>query len=339
MLIKLLLGVRKFRQEVFKEMDSLFQMLSNGQYPDALFITCADSRIVPNLLTQSTPGDLFVVRNVGNIVPPNETNNSASEIAAIEYALKVLKVRNIILCGHSDCGAMKGLLTPNLAEQLPSVASWLTHASSVVKKLQDKKEIIELESVIKQNVLVQIEHLKTYPIIAQKLASNELTIHGWFYKFESGEIFIYQENQEVFVPLEEALKLSIDERRNQIVKQVAHEYLAQFLQPKTADEFQKSRQLFSALKSDLSTIWEHLKPLVIERLWGEIGELYSNQTDQEFQELITSGVKIQLDNLKELKKNLRDSTGYYQFCRQHTLFKSVQSTEPLTTYVPHYLAQ
>ncbi|KTD08220.1 carbonic anhydrase [Legionella jamestowniensis] len=326
MLIKLMSGIRKFCHEKFKEMQSLFQILSNGQYPDALFITCSDSRVDPNLFTHSNPGDLFAVRNVGNIIPPKETSTVSSEEVAIEYALNVLKIKNIILCGHSDCGAMKGLLVPDLKQQLPSVASWLSHSSTVITTLKERKDVLTLDDIVKQNVLVQIEHLKTYPAIAEKLKSKELTIHGWFYKFESGEIFIYQETHQDFIILEQALKTSIEDRKNQVVEQVAHEYLAQFLQPKTADEFQRSKQLFSSLKFDLSYVWDDLKPLVSEKLWSEIGELYDSQNDQEFQNLVASGVKTKLEDLKELKRNLQNSTGYHQFCNRHTLFMPAEPT-------------
>ncbi|MFV0821637.1 carbonic anhydrase [Tatlockia micdadei] len=320
MLIKLILGVRKFNQEKFKDMQGIFEMLSRGQYPDILFITCADSRVVPSLFTHSAPGDMFVMRNVGNIVPPHTATAVPSEAVAIEYALKVLKVKNIIVCGHSNCGAMDGLITPGLDKHLPVTASWLSHSSPVLAKLAENHEDINLEAVIKQNILVQMEHLKTYRIIAEKIAAGELSIHGWFYKFETGEIFVYQETQQNFINMEQALNFAIEGRRDQIVKQIANGYLAQFTQPKTSDEFRKAMRLFSSLKFDLSAIWDDLRPMISEKLWAEVGELFSGPSAKEFQDLIDSGKRITLRDLKDFQKELQSSVGYHQFCAQHTLF-------------------
>lgn len=316
-----MLGVRKFHQEKFKEMHGIFEMLSKGQHPDILFITCIDSRVVPNLLTNSGPGDMLVVRNPGNIIPPETMNTGSSEAATIEFALnsKDFNVQHIIICGHSDCGAMKGLLRQNKKE-LPKLTSWLQHSSAVLEKLREKEEDIKIEDVIKQNILLQIEHLKTYPLITTKIASKELSIHGWFYKIETGEIFVYQESQQAFIGLEQALSFSVEERRNQIVRQVANEYLAKFTQPKTADEFHATMQLFALLKSDLAAIWDNLKPLVSKELWTDLGGLYSSPSDKEFQDLLDLGVKINLGDLKNFQKKLQSSVGYHQFCSQHTLF-------------------
>lgn len=319
MLIKLILGVRKFNQEKFKDMQGIFEMLSRGQYPDILFITCADSRIVPSLFTDTAPGEMFVIRNVGNIIPPHETTAISSEAGAIEYAVNALKVKNIILCGHSDCGAMKGLITPDLKKQLPTVASWLTHSSAVLEKLAEKKEI-KVEEVIKQNILVQIEHLKTYPIVAEKIASGDLAIHGWFYKFETGEIFVYQETQRDFIPMEQALNVAIEGRRDQIVKQVANEYLSQFTQPKSLEEFRKSVRLFSSLKFDLTLVWKELRASVSKKLWAEVGELYANPDAKEFQDLVDSGKKIKLSDLKDFQKELKSSLEHPHSHNHYILF-------------------
>ncbi|KTD17395.1 carbonic anhydrase [Legionella jordanis] len=325
MFIKLILGFRKFQGSTFKEMESIFELLSLGQFPEVLFITCSDSRVVPTLIIDGDPGDLFVVRNVGNIIPPFATHNASSEAVAIEYAIKVLKVKHIIVCGHSGCGAMEGLMKPNIGQELPTLASWLKHSSSVIEHFKDKQGV-QLEDVVKQNILAQIEHLKTYPVISNKLASQELAIHGWFYKIKSGEIHVYDENQKEFLHFEQAVKTSLEDRKNKVVKQIIHHYLEQCLQPKTATEFQEAMRLSALIKSDLTPIWEHVKPLVEKKLWEEIGELYSSPADQEFQALLDSGVTMKLEDLEELKVKLQNSSGYHQFCSQHTLFTSTSDT-------------
>lgn len=277
MLLKLALGVLKFHQEKFIGMSSLFEMLSRGQYPETLFITCSDSRLVPSLFTGSDPGDMFVVRNVGNIVPPysesSDSTASPSEAVAIEYALEVLQVKNIILCGHSKCGAMDSLNRPNLKERLPSTASWLRHSAEVLKKIQNP-ENPELEDLIKQNILTQIDHLKTYPSVQSKIKSGDLSIHGWFYKFELGEILVYQESQRDFIKMELALKYTIEERIKTIVNEVAD-------------------------RSVQTHTWDNLGSLILEKLWAELGELFASPLDKAYQELIESAKQRLSDRLRE----------------------------------------
>src|ERR1044072_8260783 len=136
MLIKLMLGVRQFQNGSFKSMQETFEGLMSAQKPEILFITCSDSRLIPNLFTQTQPGELFVIRNVGNIIPPSHT--PSSEAAGIVFALNELNsIKDIIICGHSQCGAMKGLLAPNLKEYLPEVDAWLSHSHSVLKHLTE----------------------------------------------------------------------------------------------------------------------------------------------------------------------------------------------------------
>ena len=192
---KLVRGIHKFQTSYFSTRQTLFERLAEGQTPEALFITCSDSRIAPTLLTQSQPGDLFILRNAGNIVPPYRASNGG-EGATIEYAVRALGVKDIIVCGHSHCGAMKGLLHPEDVAAMPAVREWLGHAETTrwiieanYAHLTDEKA--RLTAAVEENVLVQLESLRTHPSVAAKLAKGEIHLHGWVYKIESGEVFQY----------------------------------------------------------------------------------------------------------------------------------------------------
>lgn len=203
-------GLNEFHNSYFSTHQELFQQLAQGQSPEVLFITCSDSRINPFLITQAQPGDLFVIRNVGNIIPTYGAMNNA-EGAAIEYAVHALGIKDIIICGHSHCGAMKGLLQiGNLAEEMPLVYDWLKHHAEATRRLivdnyKDKGYDADalLKIAVKQNVLTQIENLKTYPVIRSKLHAGALNLHGWIYEIESGVIFAYNASVGLFTPLEQ----------------------------------------------------------------------------------------------------------------------------------------
>lgn len=203
---KLVTGVERFRTEVWDKEREFYRRLGDGQSPQALFITCSDSRVNPNLLTQTKPGELFILRNAGNIVPPYGAGASG-ETATIEYAVAVLGIRDIVVCGHSHCGAMKALLDPASTEKLPSVRSWLTHAEGtravVERSYADREPEHRVNVAIQENVLAQIANLRTHPSVAARLASGELRVHAWVYKITSGEIFTYDSEQGQFRPLSE----------------------------------------------------------------------------------------------------------------------------------------
>ena len=201
---KLIQGIHQFQEENFRPLQGLFEQLSKGQNPETLFITCSDSRIDPNLLTRSKPGDLFILRNAGNIVPPHGTA-SGGEAATIEFAVAGLGVRDIIICGHSHCGAMKGLLQPEMFARLPAVASWLSHAETTRRIVRDNYGDLDgdrlVAATIEENVLVQLEHLRTLPAVASRLVRGDLHLHGWVYKIETGEVFAYDFKNGQFVTL------------------------------------------------------------------------------------------------------------------------------------------
>lgn len=203
----LIQGVNVFHNNYFSDHRELFERLSTGQSPEVLFITCSDSRIDPCLITQAQPGELFVMRNVGNIIPAYGSTDSA-EAAGIEYAIQGLGIKEIIVCGHSHCGAMKGLLQiGNLAEQMPLVYDWLKrHGEATRRVVLDNYKGLEPEKLwkvaIEQNVLTQIEHLETYPVIRSKLHGGQLSLHAWIYEIESGIIYAYNAASRQFTLLD-----------------------------------------------------------------------------------------------------------------------------------------
>lgn len=186
-------GVKRFREEVYPAQRELFEKLAHEQTPRAMFITCADSRIIPELITQSAPGDLFVTRNVGNVVPPyGQMMGGVS--TAIEFAVVALGVHHIIICGHSDCGAMKAVLNPEQLERMPTVKAWLRHsevAKIVVEENCGCADHNTLGILTEENVLAQLGHLSTHPSVAARLARGDLFIHGWVYDIGTSQIRAY----------------------------------------------------------------------------------------------------------------------------------------------------
>ncbi len=181
-----------FEKNVFATESDLYSKLANdGQSPKALMISCSDSRVVPEHIVQARPGDLFVCRNAGNIVPPFTQQNGGTT-STVEYAVAVLGVTDIIICGHSGCGAMGALMKPETLEGLPSVAAWLRHshaAHSVVKhSYPDLDDAAAVRAASLENVVVQISHLRTHPAVASRIAKGELTLHGWFVDIHAGTI-------------------------------------------------------------------------------------------------------------------------------------------------------
>ena len=167
---KLIRGIHAFQNDYFSDQQELFERLAKGQSPETLFITCSDSRINPNLLTQTEPGELFILRNAGNMVPPYGALPGGGDAATVEYAVAALGVKDIIVCGHSHCGAMKGLLHPEALAEMPAVASWLGHAEATRRIMRENYADLQegelLTATIKENTLVPLENLRTHPAVA-----------------------------------------------------------------------------------------------------------------------------------------------------------------------------
>ena len=205
---RLIDGFEHFRNNIYPQQRELFKKLASGQKPHTLFITCADSRVMPEMMFSAQPGELFVYRNIGNIVPPYAQHVSGV-VAAIEYAVKELKVENIVICGHSDCGAMKGLQHPELMDNKPSVRDWLKHADVARYVVAEKHSSIQgpevLNCLTEENVVCQLEHLRTLPAVAAALASGRLRIHGWIYDIEHAELRAFDAGKGRFMPIHPGL--------------------------------------------------------------------------------------------------------------------------------------
>ena len=206
-LTELRAGIRKFRTEVYpKNKATYLKAVSEPQRPHALFITCADSRLDPELITQSGTGDIFVTRNIGNLVPAyGEMMGGVS--AVVEYAVTGLKVQHVVICGHSDCGAMKALVRPESLTEMPAVRNWMNNAAaamSVAKSMAKKEERPSefVKRLTEENVLLQLQHLRTHPSVAGAVARGELTISGWVYDIGKGEVRISEDGGRLFQPVE-----------------------------------------------------------------------------------------------------------------------------------------
>jgi carbonic anhydrase len=209
---KIVRGIVDFRKNVRPHVKETFAQLALGQRPDTLFIACSDSRVVPNLFASSDPGDLFVIRNVGNLIPTcNEEGHSRSdeaEAAAIEFALLTLPVVEIIVCGHSECGAMQSLASGESPADAPNLKSWLRHGKGAVKRLKSGETMgahLALHNQVSQlNVLEQIEHLKTYPIVQQRLGEGRLRMHAWWFDIKEADVYEYDQDEKKFHLIDEA---------------------------------------------------------------------------------------------------------------------------------------
>jgi carbonic anhydrase len=200
------LGVIKFQREVFPEKQALFERLSTGQSPEALFITCSDSRIETAMITQTDPGELFICRNAGNIVPPH-SNETGAMTASIEFAIGALKIPHIVVCGHTECGAMKGAMNRAALTSLPHVREWLGYSQGAVDIVEslgaDLDPDAKMRMLLEQNVMLQLQHLKTHPTVAVALANKAVKLHGWVYDIKTGDVCAYDDLTETWVPVEE----------------------------------------------------------------------------------------------------------------------------------------
>lgn len=200
---KLIEGHQHFLRETFPRKREQFHLLAEMQNPQWLFITCSDSRVLPDLVLQTGPGDLFISRSIGNVVPVSSDVDGVT--ATIEYAVEVLKVKHIILCGHSDCGALKAALNRQSLVNLPKASRWLHHVEGAFTHRQplrpEEGELAELCSIIRGNIVAQLINLRAQPSVARALAHNTLEVHGWYYDIMTGHIEQYVEQQRRFLPL------------------------------------------------------------------------------------------------------------------------------------------
>jgi carbonic anhydrase len=208
---KLIRGLLDFQLNARPGYRDVFAKLANGQSPDCLFISCADSRVVPNLLVTTDPGDLFVVRNVGNMVPPSDAQGNSmgdqSEPAALEFSLRHLTVEDIVICGHSGCGAMKAVLAGGVGPETPNLAQWLTHGEAGLRTLKDGSPVgeglPEHDRLSQLNVLQQLEHIKTYPMVQERLAAGTIRLHGWWFDIATAQVHVWRAAQGRFIAMDE----------------------------------------------------------------------------------------------------------------------------------------
>ena len=203
---KLIAGHKKFLKDAFPLRQGQFYLLAEWQRPEVLFVTCADSRVVPDLILQTQPGDLFICRNAGNVIP--RVGEPAGGVSAtIQYAVEVLRVKELVVCGHSDCGVIRALMHPDTLAGLDSVKDWLQHVEPAWKRVTEAErtadEPIRHAALTRANVLVQLDNLRTHEYIRRALAEGRLTAHGWYYDILSGRIERYDEETRRFLPLVE----------------------------------------------------------------------------------------------------------------------------------------
>lgn len=202
---RLIEGLKRFQKDVFPLKKDLFERLASGQTPSTLFITCADSRVVPDLFTQSEPGEIFVIRNAGNIVPAYG-RMMGGVTATIEFAIAVLGVKHVVICGHTDCGAMKALIRPESLAEVPAVASWLGQAEAtrrvVMENYKDQSEATLINAMIRENILVQLQNLQTHPVVLSGLARGHLKLYGWIYNIGTGDVESFDAEKQAFIRID-----------------------------------------------------------------------------------------------------------------------------------------
>jgi carbonic anhydrase len=220
---RIIQGIQQFQRDVFPANRELFARLASGQKPEALFIACSDSRVSLEWITQCGPGDLFVCRNAGNMAPRFSRGDDVS--ATIEYAVCALGVRDIVVCGHSDCGAMKALLNPASLKDMPQVKSWLRHAHparQALSKTQISQPSAEtLVTLTKLNVRLQLDRLGVHPKVQAQVRAGALELHGWYYRIDTGEVEAWQAAEDRWVAVQES-RHGLSTRRHHVTQAVGH---------------------------------------------------------------------------------------------------------------------
>lgn len=208
---KLINGIVEFRNNVQKEYREAFGRLATGLSPDTLFIVCSDSRVAVNVFASTNPGDLFVTRNVGNMIPPcgqhGVSSGDVSEAAAIEFSVLTLNISNIIVCGHSECAAMRALVDARSLVKTPNLKSWLRHGEAAMAQLESGKSLdpsLSKHNQLSQlNVLQQIENVKSYPVVEKRLKEGTLNVHGWWFDIAQADVYAFEDELNRFVLIDD----------------------------------------------------------------------------------------------------------------------------------------
>lgn len=205
---KLIQGIVDFRKNLTEESRALFAKLALGQKPDALFICCSDSRVAPNLFASTDPGDLFVLRNIGNLIPPTSCSQEETSVAAaIEFSLFSLNVSDIIVCGHSECGAMRALAEGTDTLHCPHLKSWLKYGEESLNKVRrgmvTNPNLSEHNQISQVNVLEQMQHILSYPSVHDRMIKKQLQVHGWWFDIAQADVYCYEQHLNQFVLIDE----------------------------------------------------------------------------------------------------------------------------------------
>lgn len=212
---KLIQGIVDFRENLTDSYRQLFAELALGQKPDALFVACSDSRVVPNLFASTNPGDLFVIRNIGNLIPP-AISEDLSTLAALEFSIYTLNISNIIVCGHSECGAMIAITRGLESLNQRHIASWLKHGENSLRRVQEGLKLnpaLTLHNQVSQvNVLQQMDHIASHPFLMERIKKKQLRIHGWWFDIARAEVYCYEPHMGQFVVIDAQEAKSIMDR-------------------------------------------------------------------------------------------------------------------------------
>ncbi len=217
---KLIQGIVDFRNNLTEESRELFAKLALGQKPDTLFIACSDSRVVPNLFASTNPGDLFVLRNIGNMIPPSSaTQHDNGASAVIEFSIFSLNISDIIVCGHSECGAMQALAHGTDTQCCPHLGSWLKYGEEALKKVRNgfviSPGLAEHNQLSQVNVLQQLQHIASYPFIQERIEKKQLRLHGWWFDIAQADVYCYEPDLNQFVVIDENEARHVLERSKQ----------------------------------------------------------------------------------------------------------------------------
>lgn len=205
---KLIQGIVDFRKSLTDESRNLFAKLALGQKPDTLFIACSDSRVVPNLFASTNPGDLFVLRNIGNLIPPaSSSTHDNSAAAVVEFSVFSLNVSDIIVCGHSECGAMQALARGIDTLCCPHLEAWLKYGEESLNKVRNgfiiNPSLSDHNQISQVNVLQQMQHIASYPFIRERMAKKQLRVHGWWFDIAQADVYCYEQDLNQFVLMDE----------------------------------------------------------------------------------------------------------------------------------------
>lgn len=279
MTYNLLRGVYKFQRGITPGLERLYdELYSEGQKPSVMLVGCSDSRFLPESMTKVNPGEMFFHRNVGNLIPVYSESLSIinSESSAIEYAVKGLGVKHIVICGHSDCGAMKNKLEPSA--DFPVTSNWVREQSIAIDKieLETDPNDSELTRTAQRNVVIQLQRLRTYPRVRELESKSKLTLHGWYFDISTKSIQVYDVNKKRFIPFYSALQIAMQNRLEDIVRGILLRHLNSLPRPRNQSEIKSREELYDKLKYNLKPVWKDIKEEVCGVLSTEFADMYTD---------------------------------------------------------------